>query len=48
MQNPKSFHKLTNYGYGYGNRQLSQFVWTNHDLKQWGTDTVLVTTGSHE
>ncbi len=36
------------YGYGYGNRQLSQFVWSNHDLYEYGTDTVLVTAGSHE
>lgn len=29
-------------------RSLSSFVWANHDLLQYGTDTVLVTAGSHE
>lgn len=23
-------------------RTLSQFIWANHDIKQWGTDTVLI------
>ena len=38
----------TKYGYTPNGRTLAQFVWTNADIKQWGTDTVLVTAGSHE
>ena len=34
--------------FGSVNRDLSAFVWSNHDLKKYGTDEVLVTAGSHE
>ena len=34
--------------FGSLNRTLSQFVWSNHDLKGYGTDTILVTAGTHE
>lgn len=30
------------YGILGNSRTLSQFIWANHDIKQWGTDTVLL------
>lgn len=33
--------------FGSLNRTLSQFVWANHDLLKYGTDTVLVSAGMH-
>lgn len=34
--------------FGSLNRTLSQFVWANHDLKKYSTNTVLVSAGMHE